>query len=874
MEHHALYPPKWPVKLLRFFVKAEYLEEIEGDMEEIFYENVERFSVRKARRMYALEMIKLLRPNLIKNLEFVNFLMHYGMFKNYFKVSFRTLMRNPVNSFINVFGLAVAIGLCVFAYAFARWTYSTDQFHVNKDNVHLITFFANRDGTLQQYGQSPRPLGELLKQDFVQVQKTCRVEDRHVVVKYDDNVFHERIRFTDPEFLSMLTFPLKWGTSNSLQDLNSIVLSEKMSEKYFGEENPLNRDLLLKFDENQTKAFKVTGVAKAFPDAHTIDFDFLTNIENLRTFDSNYDESEWREFVNATLIQLSSPADLKVIEHGMEKYRLLQNNAVEEDWSIASFKLEPLATLHLNSGNIQNDISISSSARTESIVFIAIICLIMLGLACFNYINIAIVTAVKRLKEIGVRKTIGASRNIVMIQFLTENLVVTSLATITGILLGKFVFIPWIENVIDSNMGFTLIDINLWLYLPAVLIFTAIASGIYPSLYISRFQVAGILKGSVRFGTKNHLTKFFLGIQLILACILITAGIMFTQNTAYMAKRSWGYNKEQTLYLALPDRAAFEKLKPLLEQDPTIHLISGSQHHLGKSHIKTVLRMANRQFEVDQMNVDAQYFETMGLQMEAGRMFREDQESDKQTAVINEEFAKTITGHSLVNPSEVIGQAFKIDSIQYEVIGVLKDFHSYSFFRRMNPAIFTLADKEAYRFMSLKVESGTKYETAQKIRSNWASLYPETPFDGGFQEDIWGDYNEKLDEHASVWKAFASLAVILTSLGLYGLVSLNVSGRTKEFSIRKILGANLKNMVGNITRQYMMLFGIGLSIGAPISYFLIKTLFDRIYVYHIPITYSGVMAAIIILIFVLMITISTQVKKVMKSNPVLGLKSE
>ncbi len=874
MKPQTLNPPQWPLKFLRFFLKAEYLEEIEGDMEEIFYENVERFSVHKAKRMYALEMIKLLRPNLIKNLEFVNYLMQYNIFKNYFTVSFRCLMRNPVNSFINVFGLAIAIGLCVFAYAFARWTYSTDQFHVNKEDVHLITFFANRDGTLQQYGQSPRPLSELLKQDFVQVQKTCRVEDRNVVVKYEDNVFHERIRFTDPEFLSMLTFPLKWGTSNSLHDLNSIVLSEKMSEKYFGEENPVDSDLLVKFDESQSKIFKVTGVAKAFPDAHTIDFDFLINIENMHIFDRNYDESEWSEFVDATLIQLSSSSDLKGVEQGMEKYRLLQNSAVDEDWSVTSFKLEPLATLHLNSGNIQNDISISSTSKTESIIFIFIICLIMLGLACFNYINIAIVTAVKRLKEIGVRKAIGASRNIVMMQFLTENVLITFLAMITGILLGKFVFIPWIENVIDSDMSFTLIDINLGFYLPTVLIFTAVASGLYPSLYISRFQVVRILKGSIRFGTKNHLTKIFLCIQLILACILITAGVMFTQNTEYMARRSWGYNKEQTFYLALPEQAAFEKLKPMLEQDPMINLISGSQHHLGKSHFKTVLRMANRQLEVDLMNVDARYFETMGLQMEAGRTFREDQESDKQTVVVNEEFAKTIVGLGLSNPTKVIGQVFKVDSIQYEVIGIVKDFHSYSFFKKMNPAIFTLADKEAYRFMSLKIEPGNKFEAAKRIRANWASIYPETPFDGGFQEDVWGDYNEKLDEHASVWKAFASLAVILTSLGLYGLVSLNVSGRTKEFSIRKVLGANLKNLTGNVTRQYLMLFGIGLSIGAPISYFLIKALFDRIYVYHIPITYTGLMAAILILIFVLLITVSTQVKKIMKSNPVCGLKSE
>src|SRR5687768_3521541 len=194
------------------------------------------------------------------------------MSRNYFKVALRGLMKSPLNSFINIFGLSIGISLCIFAYAFARWTYSTDQFHEHKNSVYLVTFFADREGTAQQYGLTPRPLGEMLRADFAHIEKVCRIEDRSVVVKYGEHIFHERVRYVDPEFLEMFTFPLKWGTPTSLADVNSIILSQAMSTKYFGDENPIGRDILIKFDQERSKAFKITGVAKDFPKARTISF--------------------------------------------------------------------------------------------------------------------------------------------------------------------------------------------------------------------------------------------------------------------------------------------------------------------------------------------------------------------------------------------------------------------------------------------------------------------------------------------------------------------------------------------------------------------------------------------------------------------------
>lgn len=787
MKPQALHPPKWPLKFLRFFLKEEYLEEIEGDMEEIFYENMERFSVRKAKRIYAWEIIKLLRPNLIRNFEFVNQLLQYSMLKNYFKVSVRGLLKSPVNSFINIFGLAAAIGFCIFFYAFVVYTYKRDQFHENKDVVFLSTFTASREGALRQYGLSPRPLGELLKQDFPQVTNICRVEDRNVIVKHGDNIFNERIRFVDPAFLDMFTFPLKWGVSASLSDVNSIVISEPMAEKYFGDENPIGQSLLVKFSAENGKEFKITGVANKFPSSRSFDFHFLINFENLRTAQPGFDLHDWSAFHQATFIQVAQPSDIKIIEAGMDKYKRTQNESVEKEWAIAAFQFEPLATAHIKTDEIREDVFREGThSNITSIKFLTGVCILMMLLACFNYINIAISTSVKRLKELGVRKTIGATRKLVIVQFLSENIVVTFFAMIFGILLGWLVVIPWFEGLWHFSMEFSLNDPRLWVYLPIIMLITAIASGIYPAIYISRFQTVTILKGSVKFGQKNPITKIFLGFQLVLACMFITSAIVFTMNGDYLANRSWGYSNRDVIYTAVESESVFQQLNDVMQRNPKVLSISGSAQHIGKNHQTTILHFPDKEFEADRLSVGPTYFNTMGIELVSGRAFKDFEGSDRNAVIVNETMAKNL---SWVNP---IGQQFKIDSITYEVVGVAKDFHSYSFFSLLRPTFFTVADKNDFRFLALKVSREQEQSAFEDLKKAWATLYPEIPFNGGYQENVWGNYYEQMGIHGHVWRVFASVAVILAMLGLYGLVAINISGRVKEFSIRKILGANIK----------------------------------------------------------------------------------
>ena len=491
----------------------------------------------------------------------------------------------------------------------------------------------------------------------------------------------------------------------------------------------------------------------------------------------------------------------------------------------------------------------------------------MIVLACFNYINIAIVSAAKRLKEIGVRKVIGANRSKVIVQFLTENVVVTFFALTIGFALCMFVFLPWFVQFSGWQLELRLLNENLWLFLLALLLITGTTSGIYPAFYISGFDTIKIFKGSLQFGKKNPLTKIFLGIQLILACITITAGVVFTQNNTYQRSRSWGYNQNDALYINVPDKPAFDRMTAAMMQNSNIVTLSGSSDHLGKMVSTEMLRTSsNQQYEVNRFAVDANYIETMGLSLIEGRDFRKDSETDKHALVVNELFVKNL------NLKQPIGQQFEIDSVKYEVIGVLKDFHTRDFFSKVQPTIFKLADEQDYRFLSIRVKTGTATETRKAMLDHWMKFYPEIPFQGGHQEDVWTSYFESVDRSEKFNKVIASIAVLLASLGLYGLVTLNVSGRTKEFSIRKTLGAGVASIASLLVGQYAVLTLVSLIIGAPVSYVFTKAYLDMLFAYPMPMGYSGIVIALALLIVILLAVISTQIKKVSTLNPVDGLK--
>ncbi|MGC3946028.1 MAG: ABC transporter permease [Chryseolinea sp.] len=859
-------PPKWPLRLLRLLIRDEYLEEIEGDMEELFQDWVaQRGSYTKARRQYIWETLRLARPVLMKHLSNWRIQSPYPMFTNYFKTSFRSLAKHPLTAFINVFGLSVAIGICLLVYSFMAYDQRIDQFHEQKESIYLATFNASRDGSDQQYGLTPRPLGEALRQDLPQVKEVCRIDESSVVLKYNDNVFHERVRYVDPSFLRMFTFPLKWGVPGSLTDLNSLVMSEDMSTKYFGDDNPVGRTVTMIFNDSTKKEFVVSGVAATFPKERDLEFGLLIHYDNLKTANTTFKSDDWGQFLSATWIQIEAN-DVGVVTSQLSKYQKIHHAAVPE-WNVTSFKLEPLTTLHERSSNIRD--AIVHDFNVEGRIGMPIIAIFMIVLACLNYINMAIVSAAKRLKEIGIRKVIGANRLRVIFQFLTENIFVTLFALSIGVGLCYFIFMPWFVQFTGWPLELNFLNKGTWMFVVVLVVLTGIVSGIYPAFYISQFDAVRIFKGTLQFGRKNPLTQIFLAVQIMLACMTITSGVVLTQNNRFQHQRSWGYDQKDVLYINVPNRPAYDRIHAAMVNHSDVIALTGSANHVGKAASTAVVRTSdNTRYETDLFAVDGHYIETMGLQLLQGTPLREDSESDANAVLVNELFVKEL---KLKNP---IGEQFTIDSVRYHVAGIVKDFHSRDFFSKLRPTVFTKAAKDDYRFLTLRLREGSDDGVLKSLQNKWVALYPEIPFQGGYQQDVWTNYFDSVDRSQEFTNIVAVVAVLLASLGLYGLVTLNVSGRVKEFSIRKTLGAGFSNITGVILRQYLVLTLVSLAMGIPASYLFTKAYLSMLFAYPMPMGYSGSLIAAFLLVGVMMLVISTQIRNVLQLNPVEGLKAD
>lgn len=302
-----------------------------------------------------------------------------------------------------------------------------------------------------------------------------------------------------------------------------------------------------------------------------------------------------------------------------------------------------------------------------------------------------------------------------------------------------------------------------------------------------------------------------------------------------------------------------------MARDPQVLSLAGSADHIGKKHRPVTLKFPDRELAADLLVVDAKYLETMGVTLKEGRVFHEENKADRQSVIINETMARNLGW------SKPVGETFRIDSVRYEVVGVAADFHSYSFDQTIKPAFFRLADPAECRYLTLKMSSKEVYD---RLRKAWFQLNPEVPFQGGYQEDVWGNYYTEIGIHGHVWRVFATVAVLLASLGLYGLVSLNASGRVKEFSIRKVLGATISSIGLLMLRQYALLFGVALALGIPLSYYAIRFVLDFAYPVHIPVTLWSVGLAAFLLVTVLVVTVGSQVMGVFRNNPVTGLKAE
>ncbi len=791
------------------------------------------------------------------------------MLKSYFKLAVRNLFKHKLSSIINIVGLAVAIGCSIVFYILLDKEYSSDRFHENTQKIFMITYTLEGDEGARRWGDSPLPLGQALATDFPQIKSCVRITDQNAKVTYQDKVFGETIRFADANFLEVFTFPLKKGLKTALSDKNALVINEDMAIKYFGDEDPIGKELLFTFGPSRQDIFVVQGVAKKFPHNASFSFGILASLEKWEDLLAK-DKNDWTERITATFIYVQDPEDVTMLASQMSRYNV-RHNAANIDRPVASFSFEPLATLSWESQEIER--SVSSGSTPQALILLFTIGLFLLLQACFNYVNIALASGTRRHKEIGIRKVIGCHRRQLVYQFLGENLLLCLAALICGLFLTEFLLLPGLMEIMGNTEKLSLIDLmgnwRLWLFFTMLLLATGLGAGAYPALAISRLQPVSIMSRRIKIAGKKRFTGVLLSLQFGIAFIIICMVVTFLQNNRFQMKRDWGYNKEHVINIRLEREEQFRILRNNVVRNPDVIQTAGSVHAIGRSGEQAVIEFEAKKREVVRLDTGLDYLQTLGIRLKEGRFFLKDLLTDQESSiVINERFMDEMGWQS------GLGHVVRYENKLYSVIGVVEDFHHEFFFEEIKPIFFRLVQEDDYRLLSIRVKAGAGISSAATLQETWQLLFPDSEYSAFFQDSVFDRGHQNNMTITKIFTATAVITLIISCMGLFGLVTLMISRRMKELSIHKVLGASSFQLANLISRRIILLLMAAIFIGLPLSYVLLQNLLDGIYRYRMPLGAVPFVLATLVVLAAASLTIATQVYRAAVRDPIDSIRYE
>ena len=740
------------------------------------------------------------------------------MFKNHFKLAYRNLLSSKLVSAINIFGLSIAIACSITVFLFLHNHWTLDNFHINGDRIYIAEYVIENAGQDQVWGTSPMPLGPALASDFPEVERTVRIELQGAKVYLEDQLFEELVCFADTGYFDMFTFPLRSGSPQALNEPNAVILSAAIAEKFFGAEEAIGKDIIIVFAEQERKVFTVKGVAEPFPENTGFYFDILTGFSTLSSLDPE-SPFDWATYTRGTFVQLRQEKDVDILAAKMAKYVELHNAAREEP-QIKSFIFDNLRHPNPDAYNVHG--RPAEAAHPLLFIMFSLMALLMMALSCLNYINISLGFVGKRLKEIGVRKVIGGKQRQLILQFLSENLLLCLLALLFGLALTEAAFIPLLNSIMVQQISLSFAENAwLWVFLIGLLAFTGLASGAYPAFYISSLQPVSIFRGKQIFKSKRTLPRVFVAIQFVLAFSTVIIGVLLVLAGKYWQGLPWGYQPDQTLVVRLAQGNQYRLLKNEAERSSYVRYVAGAAHHIGESLARENILIEQEKHEVIRFAVGAGYFEALGLQLITGRFFDHRRPyEDANAVVVNKTFVEERQW------AEPIGQQFEVEGKTGTVIGVVDDFKLIGSGAR-RPVVFHLGEEEKFGYLAIRYFAGASHQIETLVRSAWQKLYPEIPFSFFHQNLVFENFYRSYNSAATAFSYIAGLALIIACLGLLGLSSQNYASHIKEVSIRKILGASVPNIILLANRAFLFILLIASLVATGICYAGMQLLLAR-----------------------------------------------
>ncbi len=810
------------------------------------------------------------------------------MIRNYFKIAFRNLMKYKFISGINLFGLTVGLTCCLLILAYIINEVSFDKYNKNAKNIYRVerTFLNPETGAKSlELGSIAPPFAPYLLNDFKEIKKLTRLYPNGTTsFKYEDKMFYEKnIYFADENLFDVFKVDVvKGNPAKALNDPYSVMLTEEIAKKYFGNEDPMNKMVRL---DNQLTC-RVTGIYKPFPSNAHLHPTGMISFNTLRD-SAVYGEKElrtnWGNNSFLTYIVLPDNYNPKNLE---AQFPAFQNRNIKEDGDPGKYKpsdysilnLKKLTDIHLYS---HTDYEAEENGDIKRVYIFSAVALFIMLIACINYMNLSTARSVLRAKEIGVRKVVGARRPELIAQFLSESVLISWIATLLAFGLTWLV-LPWLNKLSGQELSISIL-MNWKIILPILLVpfIVGILSGIYPALFLSSFQPIKVLKGFMKAGGANiSFRKILVVVQFSISIILIIATAIVFQQLRYMQNKSLGYNKDHVVNLAntpaLNDK--FESFRTELLSNSAVQIVARSSRiPTGRlldamgSKINNGDSLAPTKADIKFVVADENFVPAYSIKTVAGRNFSKDFTTDTAAYLINEAAVKAL---GLKSNEAALGKQFKYGGRDGRIVGVINDFHFESLHQRILPIVFFMPTGTGnYGNLSIKIAGNDVAGALAHIENTWKKFLPEVPYDYSFLDGRFEKLYESENKQGTIFTVFAFIAIFIACLGLLGLSAFAISQRVKEIGIRKVLGANVGNIVGLLSKDFLKLVLIAAIIAFPLAWFAMsKWLEDFAYRINIPwwiFIVAGMIAAV-----VAFATISFQAMKAANANPVKSLRTE
>ncbi|MFY0625522.1 MAG: ABC transporter permease [Reichenbachiella sp.] len=882
-------PPKFILSFFRWFCHPDLLPSIEGDLMELFNENVAQGGIRMAKWLFIWDVMKLFRPSIIRPSKRVYGISEIGMIKNFIKVGIRSIIKNRFYSALNTIGLAIGFSACLLILGYVQFEYSYESHIRNEENVYRLHQFNYYQGNIvSETANSPTRAAQVLPTDISGVKAATRAYQEPCLIRYkDEGLVNQNVYWVDQSFFNVFDGILLKGNATTVLDGPlKMVITESKAFALFGNEDPIGKEIKV----NEGMPFVVSGVVKDPPPNTHFKYEYLASLSTFVYYQWINEIGSWNNSWIYTYVCLEEEKKVEDIEFDINQ--LVQSrigDLIQQEQNF-ELRLQSISDIHLKSHF--ND-EMEANGDIKYIYIVLGIGLAILLIVWINFVNLSTSLSLKRIKETGVRKTFGATRFQLVFQHLTESTLLNTFALLLAILIVS-ISVPFFQSYFQVQLDLHVLQ-NTDFWFGALLIYCigVLLAAFYPAVIVSSFNPITALRGTIVKGKKSGalVRNTLLTFQFVAAIFLTISALVVYLQVDFMRSHDLGINVDQTLVIRSPTTynsawndtlkinkkaIKYDAFRQELNTYPFVKKVASCRNIPGEKSKRvwnSITNVSNGEelfHKFDFRPIDENFFKVYQAEILAGRNFDKHLTTRKDEIIINE---KTQNLLGFTSPEVAIGKSIKHQQHSRRIIGVVKDFHLKGLSNPISPAIFINSHPSEFGYYLVKLDSKELSTAVSEIENIWFKFYPEDPFYSFFSDSFFNDQYEKDVQFGKIFTFFTILSIFIANLGLIALASLAVSERLKEIGIRKLLGANMSHIMGLMSLSLVKLVAISTAFAVPIAWYFLNGWLN-LFAYHIDIPISVLVFSSLIILGFALFNVSYYVLKVARTNPVLILKDE